>query len=169
MDVSGNLDGHLGEGTRIKGTLRFEGSVRIDGRFSGKIVSPATLILGPEAEVDGEVQVAELAVHGKLRGKVEATNKVTIHDEGKVEAEVKTQSFVIEPGAFFQGQCEMERDAEPPKARKAESGNGDSSGSPSKPGSSRGSSRPGSHRGGSQKKEEKKQSKLLNKKDLHGS
>lgn len=111
MENSGNLDGHLGEGTEIKGTLRFEGSVRIDGKFEGTIVSPATLILGPAARVDAELKVGELEVHGTLRGRVEAAKKVTIHASGKVEAEVKTRRFVVEPGAFYRGQCDMEPSA----------------------------------------------------------
>lgn len=113
MSASGNLDGHLGEGTEVTGTLRFEGSVRIDGKFKGKILSPASLILGPKALVDGELQVGELAVHGALRGQVRAAGRVTIHSSGKVEAEIKTRTLVVEPGAYFQGNCDMEREAKP--------------------------------------------------------
>lgn len=114
MEATGNLDGHLGEGTEVEGTLRFEGSVRIDGKFSGKIISPATLILGPSAAVDGELEVAQLAVHGALKGTVHARDRITIHSSGKVEADLKTQRLVIEPGAFFQGRCEMEREQPQP-------------------------------------------------------
>jgi cytoskeletal protein CcmA (bactofilin family) len=114
----GNMDGHLGEGIEVKGTLRFEGSVRIDGKFSGKILSPATLILGPKATVDGELQVGEVAVHGTLRGQVVASERITIHGSGRVEADLKTKKLVIEQGAFFQGRCDMEQ--ETPQAPKKE-------------------------------------------------
>ena len=109
----GNMDGHLGEGIEVKGTLRFEGSVRIDGKFSGKIVSPATLILGPNATVEGEIQVGEVAVHGTLLGQVVASERITIHGSGRVEADLKTRRLVIEQGAFFQGRCDMEKEAAP--------------------------------------------------------
>lgn len=117
MDGRGNLDGHLGEGTEVKGTLQFEGSVRIDGKFTGKIVSPATLILGPKAEVDGEVHVGELAVHGLLRGQVIAGERITVHGSGRVEADLRTRRLIIEQGAFFQGRCDMEMAARDPKGR----------------------------------------------------
>ncbi len=110
MNGSSNLDGHLGEGMEVKGTLRFEGSVRIDGKFNGKIVSPAALILGPKAQVDGELDVCQLAVHGSLKGSVKASDRITIHGSGKVEADLDTDKLVIEPGAFFQGRCEMRRE-----------------------------------------------------------
>ena len=117
MDQTGNLDGHLSEGTEVTGTLRFEGSVRIDGKFDGKILSPATLILGPRARVDGEVQVGELAVHGQLRGQVRALERVTIHGTGRVEAELHTARLVIEEGAFYQGRCDMESEKPPQKSQ----------------------------------------------------
>ena len=104
-----NLDGHLGKGIEIKGTLRFEGSVRIDGKFVGKVISPATLIVGPNAVVDGEVEVGEIEVHGSLRGQVKAGQKATIHATGKVDADINTRSLVIEPGARFNGRCEMHK------------------------------------------------------------
>ena len=110
----GSMDGHLGEGIEVKGTLRFEGSVRIDGTFSGKILSPATLILGPKAKVDGELQVGEVAVHGSLRGQVVASERITIHGSGRVEADLKTKKLVIEQGAFFQGRCDMEQEKPKP-------------------------------------------------------
>ena len=109
MEANHNLDGHLGQGMEVKGTLRFEGSVRIDGKFTGKVVSPATLILGPTATVDGEVEVGELEVHGTLRGQVKAAQRTSIHSTGKVDADIDTTSLVIEPGAHFNGRCEMRK------------------------------------------------------------
>ncbi len=113
MSTPGNLDGHLGEGTEIDGTLHFKGSVRIDGKFTGKVFSPATLILGPRAVLQGEVEVGELAVHGALSGQVRAAERVTIHASGRVEADLNTGKLVIEPGAYFRGRCEMTRGKAP--------------------------------------------------------
>lgn len=109
MSTTGNLDGHLGEGTEIDGTLQFKGSVRIDGKFTGKVFSPSTLILGPRADLQGEVEVGELVVHGALSGQVRAAERVTIHASGRVEADLNTNKLVIEPGAYFRGRCEMQR------------------------------------------------------------
>lgn len=109
MEMNHNLDGHLGKGIEIKGTLRFEGSVRIDGKFVGKVISPATLIVGPDAVVDGEIEVGEIEIHGAVRGQVKAAQKATIHATGRVDADIDTRSLVIEPGARFNGRCEMHR------------------------------------------------------------
>lgn len=119
MEMNHNLDGHLGKGIEIKGTLRFEGSVRIDGKFVGKVISPATLIVGPDAVVDGEVEVGEIEIHGTLRGQVKAAQKATIHATGQVDADIDTRSLVIEPGACFNGRCEMHRKETPKPATPA--------------------------------------------------
>lgn len=129
MAATSTLDGHLGEGTEVRGTLRFEGSVRIDGTFSGRVVSPATLILGPKANVEGELQVGKLAVHGKLRGKVKAAEQITIHEQGRVEADLETSRLVIESGAHFNGNCDMERASGGDKTSGSQGGAGESSAS----------------------------------------
>ena len=59
-DFDGGLDGHLAEGTHISGTLKFKGSVQIDGRFEGNVNSRGKLILGATAQVDAEIVVGEL-------------------------------------------------------------------------------------------------------------
>ncbi|MCA9698005.1 MAG: polymer-forming cytoskeletal protein, partial [Myxococcales bacterium] len=41
----------LGKGSSFEGKLTFEGTVRIDGRFSGEIRTEGTLIIGETAEV----------------------------------------------------------------------------------------------------------------------
>ena len=106
-DFAGELDGHLAEGTHISGTLKFEGTVQIDGRFEGDVKSHGKLILGASAEVDADISVAELEVLGTLRGNVEARERLTIRTGGVVEAKIVAGKIAIEPGAIFRGSCEM--------------------------------------------------------------
>ena len=46
---SGELNGFLDRGSLFKGELEFEDTMRIDGRFNGKIVSKNELIVGESA------------------------------------------------------------------------------------------------------------------------
>ena len=85
MDANHNLDGHLGQGMEVKGTLRFEGSVRIDGKFTGKVVSPATLILGPSALVDGEGRLVGLVSRADLIATLAKAHRT--HHAEQTEAE----------------------------------------------------------------------------------
>jgi len=80
------------------------------------VISPATLIVGPGAVVDGEVEVGEIEVHGSLRGQVKASQRATIHATGRVDADIDTRSLVIEPGAQFNGSCAMQKKEAPKQA-----------------------------------------------------
>ena len=104
---SGELNGFLDRGSSFKGELEFEDTMRIDGRFNGKIVSKNELIVGESATIEGDVYVGSIAISGTVIGKIVATQRVEIHRNGKVYSDVDTPALVIEEGAIFQGNCTM--------------------------------------------------------------
>ena len=112
----GEIHALLGRGTEFEGVLAFDGRVRVDGRFRGRIHSDGILILGDGAEVEAEVEVGTLIVRGgTLRGNVRATQLVEIHAEGAVHGDVAAPQIDIDKGCVFEGQCTMTAsDAEPP-------------------------------------------------------
>ena len=104
---SGELNGFLDSGASFKGELEFEDTMRIDGRFNGKIVSKNELIVGESATIEGDVHVGSIAISGTVIGKIVATQRVEIHRNGKVYSDIDTPALVIEEGAIFQGNCSM--------------------------------------------------------------
>ena len=114
----GDLNGFLDAGSDLRGELLFEDTFRIDGRFTGTIVSNGDLIVGVGGEVDGELRVARVFVSGTVKGKIFAAVRVELAANGKVMASIETPSLVIEDGAVFNGQCAMTKaSAETPKLR----------------------------------------------------
>lgn len=106
---SGELNGFLDRGSSFKGELEFEDTMRIDGRFNGRIVSKNELIVGESAMIEGDVHVGRVAISGTVIGKITADQRVEIHRNGKVYSDIDTPALVIEEGAIFQGNCTMER------------------------------------------------------------
>jgi cytoskeletal protein CcmA (bactofilin family) len=104
---SGELNGFLDSGASFKGELEFEDTMRIDGRFNGKIVSKNELIVGESATIEGDVHVGRIAISGTVIGKIFASQRVEIHRNGKVYSDVDTPALIIEEGAIFQGNCTM--------------------------------------------------------------
>jgi cytoskeletal protein CcmA (bactofilin family) len=104
---SGELNGFLDRGSSFKGELEFEDTMRIDGRFNGKIVSKNELIVGESATIEGDVHVGRIAISGTVIGRIVAAQRVEIHRNGKVYSDVDTPALVIEEGAIFQGNCVM--------------------------------------------------------------
>ena len=104
---SGELNGFLDSGASFKGELEFEDTMRIDGRFNGKIVSKNELIVGESATIEGDIHVGRVAISGTVIGKIVADQRVEIHRNGKVYSDVDTPALIIEEGAIFQGNCTM--------------------------------------------------------------
>ena len=104
---SGELNGFLDRGSSFKGELEFEDTMRIDGRFNGKIVSKNELIVGESATIEGDVHIGSIAISGTVIGKIVAAQRVEIHRNGKVYSDIDTPALVIEEGAIFQGNCVM--------------------------------------------------------------
>ncbi len=112
---TGELNALLGKGSSFEGKLLFEGSVRIDGKFSGEIISTDMLIIGEGAEVKGDIQVGSLVIVGDYSGNAKATKAIEIKAPAKVRGTLTTASIVIERGVFFDGQCKMDTTGETAK------------------------------------------------------
>jgi cytoskeletal protein CcmA (bactofilin family) len=97
----------LGKGTEFKGVLSFEGTIRVDGRVEGEVLSKDTLIAGDEAHLQGEISVGTIISSGKIVGNIIASQKVHILAPGVIEGNIKTPKLIIEEGVTFDGKCEM--------------------------------------------------------------
>ena len=106
-EVKEEVKAFLGEGTEFNGLLSFEGTVRIDGKFEGEVVSKDTLILGNSAVMNAEVSVGIIIVRGKIAGNIVASKKIEIRAEGEVIGNIKTPLLFVEEGAILDGKCEM--------------------------------------------------------------
>jgi len=104
---SGDLNGFLDRGSIFKGELEFEDTMRIDGKFNGKIQSKNELIVGESAQIEGDIHVGRIAISGTVIGKIVADQRVEIHRNGKVYSDIDTPALIIEEGAIFQGNCVM--------------------------------------------------------------
>jgi len=102
-----SLNGFIDKGSFIRGDLSFDETFRIDGRFEGKIRSGGELILGDDADVNAEMEVGRLSVNGKLKGSVQATERVELLAGARVLGDISTPVLRIEEGAHFEGSCQM--------------------------------------------------------------
>jgi len=103
------INAFLGSGTHYQGKLNFEGSVRIDGTFTGEIQSEGTLIVGKDAKVQGQVWVGQLILSGHLQGEIEASSKIVLHKTANLVGSLNTPTLVIEEGAMLEGQVSMNK------------------------------------------------------------
>jgi cytoskeletal protein CcmA (bactofilin family) len=105
---SSELNALLGRGSEFDGKLTFEGTVRIDGKFTGSIVTSDVLVVGEGAKISAEISCGTLIVHGEIQGNIRAKALVEFHHPARVRGNVETPALVIEKGVTFEGQCKME-------------------------------------------------------------
>jgi cytoskeletal protein CcmA (bactofilin family) len=105
------LNALLGRGSEFDGKLAFEGTVRIDGSFSGEITTSDTLIVGDGAKVHAEISCGSIVVHGEIVGNITASQSVELHKPARVKGDIATPSLSVERGVLFQGNSKMEEAA----------------------------------------------------------
>ena len=105
---SNGLDSLLGAGVDCQGTARVEGTLRLDGAFQGTLEVGDTLIIGSSGAVTGRARARQVVISGRFEGEVLGTERVELQKGARMEGDVLTRSFVIEPGVWFQGNCRME-------------------------------------------------------------
>jgi len=115
-DLTGifELKALLGRGAEFEGKLAFEGTIRIDGRFSGEIFSEGVLVLGDGAEVRAEIEVGTLIARGgSISGNIRASRLVEIYAPARVNADIHAPQVYLDKGAFFEGSCTMPEKNQP--------------------------------------------------------
>ena len=105
--MSNDINALLGDGSEFEGKLSFEGSVRIDGRFTGEIYSDGTLVIGESAQVQAEIRVAQVEVYGQVVGNIVATERVELHAPAQLRGNITSPALHIDNGVFFDGNCQM--------------------------------------------------------------
>ncbi len=98
----------LGAEAAFDGKLVFQGTVRIEGRFTGEVTTDDTLLVTETAEVIASVNVGTLILNGTLRGNVRAKRHVELQAPARLFGDIETPSLVIHTGVMFEGHCKME-------------------------------------------------------------
>ncbi len=96
------LSGFLGPGASWSGDLSFEGRLRIDGDFRGRIYSEDLLEIGSTGRVEGEVDVARAVVAGTVDGVLRVRDSLVIEDSAVIRGEVWMTRIRVAQGALVE-------------------------------------------------------------------
>lgn len=99
----------LSEGTVIIGDIKTKNDIRIDGIIKGKILTSGRLVVGGTAKIEGDIECANIDVTGVVLGNIVASSSVALKAPAKVIGNILSPIVAIEPGVFFNGNCQMPR------------------------------------------------------------
>ena len=108
MNLSdGPLNALLGSGAVYEGDLSFEGRVRIDGLFRGRVYTEEVLEVGPEGRIEGEVDAAVVVLAGTVVGTLTVRELLVVQPGGLARGEVATKLLEVRPGGRFEAQVKV--------------------------------------------------------------
>ena len=101
----------LSEDTEFSGNLKFDRTLKIEGRFKGDLTSTGTLIVGKTGSVEAEIKVGSIIVEGKIAGNITAEELVDLRSSAEVRGDVTAGRIKIEEGVLFVGKADVQAKA----------------------------------------------------------
>ena len=100
----------IGKSIVVKGELSGSEDLTVEGQVEGKIaLKQHVLTVGVHGRIRAQVFAKSVVVLGEVIGNIEATEKVTIRNEGTVEGDIKAPRVAIAEGAKFRGGIDMQQ------------------------------------------------------------
>jgi len=110
MPVAVQASTSIGRTVTIKGEIRSEEDLLIDGQMEGRLdLGRNRLVVGPNGKVRASIGAREVDVQGVVDGNVEATERIILRKNSKLVGDLKMASVVIEDGAYFKGSIDITR------------------------------------------------------------
>jgi cytoskeletal protein CcmA (bactofilin family) len=97
----------LSSDVEIKGSIKFQKELLIDGKVEGEIHSEGVLTIGENADIRGEVKTKSITVFGKVQGNITVTERCELKSKCTLQGDLKAARLVIEEGATFIGKSEV--------------------------------------------------------------
>jgi cytoskeletal protein CcmA (bactofilin family) len=100
----------IGKSLVVKGEVSGSESLYIDGKVEGAINLPGNRVtVGRNGQVAANITAREVVVLGKVRGNIQASDRVDIRSEGSLTGDVAAARISIEDGAYFKGGIDIRK------------------------------------------------------------
>jgi cytoskeletal protein CcmA (bactofilin family) len=97
----------LSSDVEIKGSIKFQKELLIDGKVEGEINSDGVLTIGENADIRGEIKTKSITVYGKVHGNITVAERCELKSRCVLQGDLKAARLVIEEGATFIGKSEV--------------------------------------------------------------
>ena len=107
----------IGEGVMVKGNIRFEEGLRIDGEVHGDVEAAAgrsILVISEKARVRGKVRASHVIINGEVCGPVHSEELLELQPKARIEGDVRYQTLEMHQGAQVEGLLRPLKSAEKP-------------------------------------------------------
>ncbi len=96
----------LGSQMTMEGSLKFEGTMIINGHVKGDITSKkGTLVVEDQAVLHADISVQNAKISGEIRGTVQAHERIELHSSARMYGDLSAPIVLIDAGVIFDGKC----------------------------------------------------------------
>jgi cytoskeletal protein CcmA (bactofilin family) len=118
----------IGEGTVIRGEVRYSDGLRIDGEVQGDINAigdePSILVISEKARVTGRVSGGHVIINGNVIGPVQSTHLLELQPKAVIVGDIRYEVLEMHQGATIDGALRSLRTEESPPLKLAASNAG---------------------------------------------
>ena len=97
----------IGAGTKIKGEIRSQGTIRLEGEVEGSVHSDDTIVVHDTGHVKADLMGGQVIISGEVHGNVAAHDRLEITSQGRVFGDITAPRIAIAEGVVFEGKCTM--------------------------------------------------------------
>ena len=95
---------------QIVGDVHSEEDLVIEGEVRGNIHLPvATLTIGAQARIDGDIRAKRIHIHGTVCGAISASERIDVAASASVTGNLSADYVVIVEGGLVSGHIDMNR------------------------------------------------------------
>ena len=97
----------VAKGTKIKGKIEAQESVRVNGHLDGEIDCEHRLVVGPEGRIDGTLVAAEALIMGQVFGEIKVRGVLHLKSTALIEGTIFADELIVDEGARYNGNCRI--------------------------------------------------------------
>ncbi len=98
----------LASDAEIEGTIKFDGTMRIDGKINGEIsTDKGELVVSESGIVNAAITTKNAVIDGRIDGKIVASDKVVLKQKAHLIGDLQAKILVIEEGVVIAGRCNV--------------------------------------------------------------
>ena len=97
----------IDQGCQFDGRLTFVGTLIVNGKLKGELISSSTLVVGETGEVEADVRAGTVILAGQLSGHITARERVELHKSARIYGDIVSPVLILEEGVIFDGHCSM--------------------------------------------------------------
>src|SRR5439155_12995848 len=97
----------LSRGGSIKGSVKFQNGLFIDGEVEGTIESTGTLTIGEHASIRGEIRTKSVKVRGTVEGNIFVTERCELQAGCTLRGDIEAPPLMVDENATFLGSAKV--------------------------------------------------------------